>query len=151
MSTPDDIRTTFLFHPPVDDASAWHMTVEGFVHAVTVSFPDAFTKYRTSHLRDNAVVDFEIEITPGVWIEGVANTPVEDSAVITITGATATEAAQFALWLRTSLIPATHLIRFSSEWALESGDATEYPVPAAGELSEVSGVLAEHVARFHHG
>ncbi|WP_406510582.1 hypothetical protein [Streptomyces sp. NBC_00212] len=64
LSEADDIRSTFVFHPPVDDAGAWQMTVEGFVHALTAAFPEAFTKYRTSGLRGNSVVDFEVEVQP---------------------------------------------------------------------------------------
>ncbi|WP_234386490.1 hypothetical protein [Streptomyces sp. ERV7] len=149
MGTPPDIRTTFLFHPPVGDAASWQMTVEGFVHVLTTSFSEAFTKYRASHLRDKTVVDFEVEVGPGVWVEGVANTPVEGSAVITLVGVSASEAAQFALWLRTSMVPTPGLVRFSSERALEGGDATEWAVPSGGDLQQIVSVLEGHVARFH--
>ncbi|MFE9404691.1 hypothetical protein ACFYNY_23455 [Streptomyces sp. NPDC006530] len=146
VSDPDDIRATFIFHPPINDAAAWHMTLEGFVHALTASFPAAFTKHRTSQLRDNPVVDFEIEIQPGIWIEGVASTPVENSAVITLVGATVSEAARFAQWLRTTLVPAASPICFSSEAALDSGDTTEWHIPADGDFDEIRTVVAEHRA-----
>lgn len=145
LSEADDIRSTFIFHPPVDDAAAWQMTIEGFVRALTAAFPEAFTKYRTSGLRGNSFVDFEIEVQPETWVEGVASTPVENSAAITVVGATATEAAHFALWLRSGLVPRPDLIRFSSEQALDSGDDTEWQIPAGGAFEEIRAVVAEHV------
>ncbi|WP_167155592.1 hypothetical protein [Streptomyces sp. MBT27] len=75
----------------MNDASAWQMTVEGFVHALSEAFPEVSTKYRTSSLRGNSVVDFEVEVQPGSWVEGVATTPVENSAVITVVGAAVAE------------------------------------------------------------
>ncbi|GAA2469622.1 hypothetical protein ACFPFX_35100 [Streptomyces mauvecolor] len=144
MSAADDIRSTFLFHPPVDDAAAWQMTVEGFVHALTAAFPEAFTKYRNSGLRGNSVVDFEVEVQPEMWVEGVASTPVENSAVITLVGATSAEAAHFALWLRSGLVPRPDLVRFSSERALDSGDDTQWQILAGGGFEELRAVVAEH-------
>ncbi|MEW1724912.1 hypothetical protein [Streptomyces sp. NPDC093109] len=145
MSEHDDIRATFIFHPPVDDAAAWHMTIEGFVHILTKSFPDAFTKYRTSRLRGSDAVDFEVEIGKGVWLEGVAQTPVEDSAVITLVEATAREAAEFALWIRSSLIPSPELLRFSSDRAMESGYDAEWQLPPSSEVSDVEAAFLGHL------
>ncbi|MFG2717049.1 hypothetical protein ACGFW5_01880 [Streptomyces sp. NPDC048416] len=145
VSEADDLRYMFMFYPPVDDAGAWQMTVDGFAHALSRAFPGAFTKYRTSSLRGNSVVDFEAEVLPQVWVEGVASTPVENSAVITVVGATVTEAAHFALWLRSGLAPRPDLVRFSSEPALEGGDDSEWVIPAGGGFEEVRAALAEHM------
>ncbi len=145
LSEADDLRSMFMFYPPVDDAGAWQMTVDGFARALSAAGPGALTKYRTSSLRGNSVVDFDVEIQPQVWVEGVASTPVENSAVITVVGATVTEAAHFALWLRSSLAPRPDLVRFSSERALESGDDSEWVIPAEGGFEQVRAVLAEHM------
>ncbi|MFE3599779.1 hypothetical protein [Streptomyces sp. NPDC059142] len=145
MSENDDIRATFLFHPPVDDAAAWHMTLEGFVRVLTETFPDAFTKYRTSPLRGSDAVDFEVEIAPGTWLEGVAQTPVEDSAVVTLVGATAHEAAEFALWIRSKLLPSPGLLRFGSDRAMESGHDAEWLLPPSDEAAEVEAAFLDHL------
>jgi hypothetical protein len=145
MSEYGDIRATFIFHPPVDDAAAWHMTIDGFARILIATFPDAFTKYRTSRLRGSDAVDFEVEIAPGVWIEGVAQTPVQDSAVLTLVGATAHEAAQFVLWIRERLIPSPDLLRFSSDHAMEAGDDTEWQIPSPGDVAQVEAVLLDHL------
>ncbi|MEV6044251.1 hypothetical protein [Streptomyces xanthochromogenes] len=129
----------------MNDASAWQMTVEGFVHALSAAFPGVSTKYRTSSLRGNSVVDFEVEVQPGSWVEGVATTPVENSAVITVVGATVAEGAYFALWLRGGLAPRPDLVRFSNERALEGGDDSEWAIPAGGGFEKVEAVLAEHM------
>ncbi|WP_406510581.1 hypothetical protein [Streptomyces sp. NBC_00212] len=78
-------------------------------------------------------------------MEGVASTPVENSAVVTVAGATAAEAAHFALWLRSGLAPRPDLIRFSGERALDSGDDSEWLIPAGGGFEEVRAAVAEHV------
>ncbi|MEU9197787.1 hypothetical protein [Streptomyces hundungensis] len=80
------------------------------------------------------MVDFEIEIQPEMWIEGIASTPVENSAVITLVGATVSEAARFAQWLRTTLVPAVSPVCFSSEPALDSGDTTQWHISAGGPV-----------------
>ena len=143
-----DIRTTFILHPPVDDAASWHMTVDGFVQAFTRLFPDAFTKFRTSHLRGNDVVDFEVEVGPGIWIEGTAQTPVPECGVITLALASATEAARFATWVRDDLIPSPGILRFSTEPAMQAGSQDEWTVPAAGDEEAMTVVFLEHLAAF---
>ncbi|MGW2814150.1 hypothetical protein [Streptomyces sp. NPDC001415] len=65
--------------------------------------------------------------------------------MITVVGATATEVAHFALWLRSGLVPRPDFIRFSSEQALDSGDDTEWQIPAGGAFEEIRAVVAEHV------
>ncbi|MFI1399560.1 hypothetical protein [Streptomyces sp. NPDC020681] len=148
MTDHSEIRTAFILHPPVDDAASWHMTVDGFVHALTQSFPGAFTKLRTSRLRATDAVDFEVEIETGIWVEGNAQTPVPECGVITLAAATAVEAAKFAMWVRDGLIPAPGLLRFSTGQAMEAGRDEEWVLPAVGGADVVAQALLQHLERI---
>ncbi|WP_329099265.1 hypothetical protein [Streptomyces sp. NBC_01439] len=79
------------------------------------------------------VLDFEIELVSGVWIDGTASMPKPDHAYITLTDVTADEAAVFARWLRSSL-------------AVANGEQDPWPLPAEGGEEELAAGLRRHLA-----
>ncbi|MGW2563616.1 hypothetical protein ACWCXB_31205 [Streptomyces sp. NPDC001514] len=94
------------------------------------------------------VLDFEIELAPDVWIDGTAAMPKPDYAYITLTDVTAGAAAVFAKWLRDSLVPAPHLVRFASSLAMANGAENPFPLPVAGGIAEIEDVLRGHLDSF---
>ncbi|MFD9223102.1 hypothetical protein ACFWDI_24560 [Streptomyces sp. NPDC060064] len=53
-----------------------------------------------------------------------------DYAFITLGDVTADEASVFAVWLRNSFVPASHVARFASSAALANGEETPWQRPA---------------------
>ncbi|MFF5566119.1 hypothetical protein ACFY7Z_06090 [Streptomyces sp. NPDC012623] len=61
-------------------------------------------------------------------------------------GATAREAAEFALWIRSSLIPSPGLLRFSSDRAMEGGHDAEWLLPSpSSEEAEAEAAFLDHL------
>ena len=60
--------------------------------------------------------------------------------------ASADEAAVLARWLRDSFASSPDLVFFTSEEALELGDAVYEQIPVHGGLKEITQVLQEHLA-----
>lgn len=60
------------------------------------AFPDPTVEHRISGIRSVLVLDFEIELAPGLWIDGTASLAKPDYANITLTDVTADEAGVFA-------------------------------------------------------
>ncbi|WP_030302784.1 hypothetical protein [Streptomyces katrae] len=146
MATERNIRTNFAFYPPEGDEGAWGAGLEDLEGALRQAFPDTVVEYRVSGVHDVAVLDFEIELAPGVWIDGKAAMPKPDSAFITLTNVTADEAAVFARWLRDSFVPPPRLLRFASSLAMASGEQDPWPLPADGGDQETVTELRRHLA-----
>ncbi|MBB5118719.1 hypothetical protein AF335_06200 [Streptomyces eurocidicus] len=146
MHDENPIRTTFIFHPPLEDALAWNLNLDRLARSLEQSFPDASTKNEGDlGPRPAATLSFEIQIAEGVWLEGLATTPFEGMGSVMVTGASAAEAAVFAAWLRDCFAPSPELVEFSSELAMNSGDESVWHLPESGSLADVTGVLQHHL------
>ncbi|MFJ6483091.1 hypothetical protein ACIQK6_23655 [Streptomyces sp. NPDC091682] len=146
MPTERNIRTSFAFYPPKGDGGAWRATAEALETALREAFPDSGVEYRISGIHGMPVLDFEIELVSGVWIDGTASMPKPDHAYITLTDVTADEAAVFARWLRDFFAPAPHLVRFASSLAVANGEQDPWPLPAEGGEEELAAGLRRHLA-----
>ncbi|NUV61635.1 hypothetical protein [Streptomyces sp. CAI-85] len=124
------LRSNFVFAPP-DDPTAWQASTESFGDALTRDFPDAFLEINTSALRDVPVVvlDFELEVSPDVFVAGKAAMPAPDYAHVSLVDVTAHTAALFARWLRDSYAPSPDTVRFLSSFVMENGDETPWSPP----------------------
>ncbi|MBO7938335.1 hypothetical protein JTP77_020830 [Streptomyces sp. S9] len=142
------LRSDFVFAPPSDDPTAWQASTESFRDALTRDFPDAFLEINASALRDVPVVvlDFEIEVSPDVFVAGTAAMPAPDYAHVSIVDVTAHAAALFARWLRDSYVASPSSVRFLSSFAMENGDETPWSLPATGDATEIATVLLSHLA-----
>ncbi|MEU3774268.1 hypothetical protein AB0F11_13875 [Streptomyces sp. NPDC032472] len=146
MSTERNIRTNFAFYPPEGADAAWDANLESLERALRQAFPNPVVEYRLSGVHGIPVLDFEIELAAGVWIDGTAAMPKPDYAFITLTNVTADEAAVFARWLRDSFVPAPHLVRFASSLAVANGEQDPWPLPAQGGVEEIATELRRHLA-----
>ncbi|MFG2832502.1 hypothetical protein ACGFWI_34485 [Streptomyces sp. NPDC048434] len=145
--TDNEVRATFLFYPPVDDADAWHMTFEGFEAALKQEFPGAFTRMMPDDdVRGGGYLSFEVVLAQEAVLRGLATLPFEECGCVTLTLASPSEAAVIAKWLRDVFIPSPELLRFSSEGALEIGDETHWELPTSGEADEIVEDLRSHIA-----
>ncbi|MFJ8208494.1 hypothetical protein [Streptomyces sp. NPDC096033] len=145
MPTERNIRTNFAFYPPRGDGGAWRATAESLERALREAFPEPAVEYRISGIHSVPVLDFEIELAPGVWIDGTASIPKPDYAYVTLTDVTADEAAVFARWLRDSFVPAPHLVWFASSLAVANGEQDPWPLPAEGGNEEIAVELRRHL------
>ncbi|WP_405858465.1 hypothetical protein OG361_30060 [Streptomyces sp. NBC_00090] len=150
MATERSIRTNFAFYPPDGDGGAWHATLESLERALREAFPDPTIGHRRSGVHEMPVLDFEIELTPDVWLDGTAAITEPDHAYITLTDVTADEAGAFALWLRDSLAPAPNLVRFASSIAMANGEDNPSPLPAQGSREDISDLLRRHLDAFDY-
>ncbi|MFF8381318.1 hypothetical protein ACF07V_34975 [Streptomyces sp. NPDC015661] len=150
MAAGRNIRTNFAFCPPEGDGGAWHATLQTLERALREAFLDSVTAHRRSGLHAMAVLDFEIEPSPDVWVDGTAAITEPDYAYITLTDVTADEAGVFAVWLRDSFVPAPNLVRFTSSLAMANGEDTTLPLPATGSREDISGLLRRHLDAFDH-
>lgn len=146
MSVPRNVRTTFGFYPPENNPAAWQADLETFSGALARAFPDAVLERRVDPLRGADVLDFDIEVTPEIWVTGTAAMPTPDYAYITIGNVTADEAALFAQWLRDSYVPSPAVVRFISSAAMANGEEVPSPLPTTGDSSEIEAVLRAHLA-----
>ncbi len=144
--TDNENRATLLFYPPVEDATSWHMTFEGFEAALKRQFPDAVTQMMPTMFRGGTYLDFEVAVAQDADVQGIATIPFDECACITLIGVTPGEAAPIARWLRDTFIPSPELIRFSSEGAMEIGDETHWGLPASGDEEEIAEDLRAHIA-----
>ncbi|WP_412075593.1 hypothetical protein ACLF6K_06650 [Streptomyces xanthophaeus] len=142
MSAERSIRTNFAFYPPEGADGAWDATLESLEAALRQAFPDPTIEHRVSGIHGMTVLDFEVELAQGVWIDGTAALPRPDYAFITLTNVTADEAAVFARWLRDSFVPAPHLVRFASSLVMANGEQEPWPLPAEGGDEEIVGTEA---------
>ncbi|MFJ1750929.1 hypothetical protein ACIOJD_32525 [Streptomyces sp. NPDC088116] len=145
MTAERNIRTNFSFYPPEEDGGAWHATLYTLERALSQAFPEPTLEYRKSGIHNMAVLDFEIELVPDVWVDGTAAMPRPDYSYITLTDVTADEAAVVAVWLRDSFVPAAHLVRFASSLAMANGGDVPSPLPATGGVEEIRAVLRDHL------
>ena len=145
MSVPRNVRTTFGFYPPENDPAAWQADLETFRNALEQAFPDGALERRVDPLRGVDVLDFDIEVTPEIWITGTAAMPTPGYAYITLGNVTADEAAAFAQWLRDSYVSSPAVVRFISSAAMANGEETPSPLPATGDSSELEAVLRAHL------
>ncbi|MFF4097956.1 hypothetical protein [Streptomyces sp. NPDC001903] len=145
MPTERNIRTNFAFYPPQSDGGAWRATAESLERALRDAFPESTVDHRTSRIHGVPVLDFEIALAPGVWIDGTASMPKPDYAYITLTDVTADEAAVFARWLRDSFVPAPHLVRFASSLAVANGEHDPWPLPTEGGDDDIAAELRRHL------
>ncbi|MBT2385614.1 hypothetical protein [Streptomyces sp. ISL-11] len=146
MNEQSVIRTTFVFHPPLDDALAWNLNLEDLAQRIEQSFPEASTKNEGElGPRPSATLSFEVQIADGVWLEGLATTSFEGMGSVMILGASAEEAAVFAAWLRDSVAPFPELVEFSSELAMNNGDESVWRLPESGSVEEIAEALHRHL------
>ncbi|MCB5181574.1 hypothetical protein [Streptomyces antimicrobicus] len=151
VSAERNIRTNFAFYPPEEDQAAWGTTLESLERALRQAFPELTVEYRISGVHRLRVLDFEIELAPDVWIDGTAAMPRPEYAFVTLTDVTADEAAVFARWLRDSVVPAPHLVRFASSLAMANGEQDTWPLPAEGGVGEIVAELRRHLASVEGG
>ncbi|MBW5486686.1 hypothetical protein [Streptomyces bambusae] len=146
MSAERNIRTNFAFYPPEGDEAAWGTTLESLERALRQAFLGLTVEYRISGVHGLTVLDFEIELASDVWIDGTAAMPKPDYSFITLTDVTADEAAVFVRWLRDSVVPAPHLVRFASSLAMANGEQDPWSLPAEGGDEEILAELRRHLA-----
>ncbi|MFF8833728.1 hypothetical protein [Streptomyces sp. NPDC015131] len=145
MAAERNTRTNFAFSPPKDAPGSWRADLGSLERALSQAFPGLTVEHRTSALHQMTVLDFEVEVTPGVWIDGTAALPHAEYAFITLTDVTAGEAAVFARWLRDSFVPATHLVRFAGSLAMANGEQEPWPLPSQGDEEEIEAELRRHL------
>ncbi|MFF5765778.1 hypothetical protein ACFY8F_24940 [Streptomyces tanashiensis] len=148
MATERNIRTNFALYPPEGDGGAWHATLESLERALREAFPDPAIGRRRSGIHEMAVLDFEIEVAPDVWVDGTAAITGPEYAYITLTDVTADQAAVFAVWLRDSFVPAPDLVRFVSSLAMANGEETPLPLPSDRGSEGISDLLRRHLDAF---
>ncbi|MFJ6578278.1 hypothetical protein ACIQMY_20200 [Streptomyces sp. NPDC091368] len=103
MATERNIRTNFGFYPPENNGAAWGATLECLERA----FPEPRLKYRKSGIHGMTVLDYEVRLSPDVWVYGTAATPDPDYAYIALTDVTVDEAAAFAVLAARFVRPGT--------------------------------------------
>lgn len=150
MATERNIRTNFAFYPPEGNGGAWHATLDSLERALRESFPDPTIGHRRSGVHEMTVLDFEIELSPDVWLDGTAAITDPDYAYVTLTDVTADEAGAFAVWLRDSFAPAPNLVRFASSLAMANGEDTPSPLPTQGSREAISDLLRRHLDAFDY-
>ncbi|MFF9429172.1 hypothetical protein [Streptomyces sp. NPDC014746] len=150
MTTERNIRTNFAFYAPEGDGGAWHTTLNSLERALREAFPDPVIALRRSGIRSMAVLDFEIEQAPDVWLVGTAALTEPDYPYITLTDVTADEAGPFAVWLRDGFAPAPDLVRSTSSLAMANGEDTPSPLPAEGGGDDITALLRRHLEAFDH-
>ncbi|MFD3824074.1 hypothetical protein [Streptomyces sp. NPDC058625] len=104
--------------------------------------------YRISGIHDLPVLDSEIELAPGVWIDGTASMPVPAHACITLTDVTDVtdgEAAVLVRWLRDSFVPASHRVWFANSLVVANGERDPWPLPAGGGGEGIATELRRHL------
>ncbi|RNG33573.1 hypothetical protein EEJ42_07160 [Streptomyces botrytidirepellens] len=110
------------------------------------AFPGAITETRTSALRGDTVLDFDVELAPDVWVSGTAAMPAPDYASIGLIDVTADESAVFAQWLRDTYLPSRNCVRFLSSFVMENGDETPWQLPSNGDAQDLALVMHRHIA-----
>ncbi|MFF4406613.1 hypothetical protein [Streptomyces sp. NPDC001404] len=146
MTNDNPIRTRFVFAPPVDDATAWNLSLDRFAEALEQGFPGVWTKHEGPlGPRPSDTLSFEVEIAESVWIEGLTTTPFDGMGSVMVENASASEAAVFAAWLRDSFAPSPELVHFSSEFAMNRGDESVWRIPAAGGTEAIAEELQRHI------
>ncbi|WP_367134494.1 MULTISPECIES: hypothetical protein [Streptomyces] len=146
MNDENPIRATFIFFPPVDDATAWNLRLEDLAQRIEHAFPGSSTNLEGElGPRPSPALSFEVQVADGLWLEGLATTPFEGMGSVLLYNALADEAAVFAAWLRDSFAPSPGLVHFSSEMALNNGDESVWRVPEAGGLEAITAELQRHV------
>ncbi|MFJ8658845.1 hypothetical protein [Streptomyces sp. NPDC093795] len=148
MATERNLRTNFAFYPTEAGGGAWHVTPAYLERALREAFPDATIGHRTSGVHEMTVLDFEIELSPDVWLDGTAAITEPDYAYITLTDVTADEAGAFAVWLRDSFVPTPNLVRYASSLAMANGDTAALPLPTAGDSTHPSMPACSGVQRL---
>ncbi|MBP8532148.1 hypothetical protein [Streptomyces sp. MK37H] len=146
MSEKHNIRSNFVFAPPEDNESAWRSSLDTFEEALARAFPGAIAETQTSALRGDSVLDFDVEITPDVWVSGTAAMPSPDYASISLIDVTANEAAVFAQWLRDTYLPSRKCVRFLSSFVMENGDETPWQLPSSGDAEALAETMRRHIA-----
>lgn len=146
MSDKLNIRSNFSFAPPEDNESAWRSSLDTFEEALARAFPGAIAETRTSALRGDTVLDFDIELAPDVWVSGTAAMPAPDYANVGLIDVTADEAAVFAQWLRDTYLPSRNCVRFLSSFVMENGDETPWPLPSKGDAQALAETMRRHIA-----
>ena len=123
-------RTTFSFAAPVDDATAWHLRLDGLASSLTEAFPEgAATLEGGLGPREADSLSFEVPLGEGVWLRGLATSPYPEMGSVMVMDASAAEAAAFGVWLRDSFVPSPELVHFTSEMALDRGEEAYWVVP----------------------
>ncbi|NUL05711.1 hypothetical protein HRW07_21250 [Streptomyces lunaelactis] len=146
MTDQDALRTTFSFAPPVNDAAAWHLQLDDLAAKITEAFPGASTSLGGDlGPRSADALSFEVPLGDGVWLEGLATTPYPEIGSVMVMQASAAEAAQFAAWLRDSIVPSPYLVHFTSELALNNGDDAYWVLPPHGSVDEIAQTLQQHI------
>ncbi|MFE5595995.1 hypothetical protein [Streptomyces sp. NPDC056549] len=148
MVTQRNIRTNFSFCPSEGEGGAWHATLDSLERAVREAFPEHTIGYRRSGIHEMTVLDFEIELSADVWVDGTAAITEPDYAYITLTNVTADEAGVFAVWLRDSFVPTPTLVRFVSSLAMANSEETPSSLPAQGTCEDIADLLRRHVNAF---
>ncbi|MFM9368170.1 hypothetical protein [Streptomyces sp. Da 82-17] len=142
-------RTTFSFAPPVDNPTAWQLRLDHFADRINEGFPGAFTKLK-GHLGPRSIdaLTFEVSLSEGVWLRGLATTPYPEMGSVLVMDASAGEAARFAVWLRDSYAPAPDLVQFTTEIAMDLGEETPWEVPPHGTAEDLAQVFQQHIDTF---
>ncbi|EST37312.1 hypothetical protein N566_13710 [Streptomycetaceae bacterium MP113-05] len=97
----DTFRTMFMFSPPDHQPAGWSLTFEGFADALRAREADAPTE-QWRGVFAGETLSFVCTTAGGGEAEGMAS--VEPNGV-SIDGCTCTEAAEFAHWLQTAVLP----------------------------------------------
>ncbi|MEW2139769.1 hypothetical protein AB0892_24835 [Streptomyces sp. NPDC005409] len=145
MSAERNVRTNIAFCPPQGDGGGWCVTAEFLERALREAFPGAGVECRVSGIRSVPVLDFEVQVAPGVWIDGTASMAEPDYAYVALTDVTADEAAAFGWWLRDSFVPAPHLVWFASSLAMANGEQGPWPFPVEGGSEVIAAELRRHL------
>lgn len=146
MTAEHHTRTNFSFYPSPDSGAGWGSSLEYLERALRESFPDPYLEYRTSAVHNVTVLDFEVALGPNVFANGTAAVEGADYAYVTLLGATADEAATFAIWLRDHFAPAPHAVWFASSLAMANGAEAPTALIPDGGTSEIARQLYEHLA-----
>ncbi|MFD4994826.1 hypothetical protein [Streptomyces buecherae] len=140
-----DRRTTFVFTPPSDDATAWSLELDALAAHLKREFPGAWTKPEQQLGPGLANgLSFEVQLPDGAWLRGLATQVRADSGAVSVMDATAREAAVLAVSLRDNFVPASNLIEFYSDLGVEIGHGPD-PLPAQGSVEEIATVLQGHL------
>ncbi|MFF5929105.1 hypothetical protein [Streptomyces hydrogenans] len=145
MTHDDDDRTTFLFYAPEREPHAWGLDLAGLGEALRESFPEVRYKVRQDRTHQGEpYLSFWAGTDEGTEYDRTATVHGRDCVMLSDT--TAGEAAPFLLWLRDTYLPASDLVRFSSEPAVERGIETDWRLPANGDRARVADELRHHLS-----
>ncbi|MFM9372365.1 hypothetical protein [Streptomyces sp. Da 82-17] len=149
MTQPGPRRTTFSFAAPIDDAAALRLRLDDFATRVVDGFTDSFTRVEPQlGPRPADALSFEVQLKDGTWVEGLVTNPCPEMGAIMVGKVSASEAAEFAVWLRDSYAPAPDLVEFTTEFAMDVGEDTPWQVPARCSVDELAALFQRHIDTF---